>query len=141
MAIKKGMITGTACVIIPQHLQRLAEYIKYCLYISSIIVYTVNIHIASRDDIYNKFVIKVEAAFLSLPRTVKWQSFIVHDLKPYLNMDNDVKEVAIDHKLKKSQAKALQTVKTKALPQFKKIQASGCVKILNIQRSVMEHER
>jgi predicted nuclease with TOPRIM domain len=61
MAIKKGMITGTACVIIPQHLQRLAEYIKYCLYISSIIVYTVNIHIASRDDIYNKFVIKVES--------------------------------------------------------------------------------
>jgi len=25
------------------------------------IVYTVNIHIASRDDIYNKFVIKVES--------------------------------------------------------------------------------
>jgi len=46
--------------------------------------------------------------FASLPKPIEWQSFYVNDLKPYLKMDEEVKDISAEHKLKKSQAKALQ---------------------------------
>ena len=77
------------------------------------------------DSFTNKFVGKIEKAFVSLPRPVNWRSFFNHDLKPYLKMDNEVKDVAIQKKLKKTQAKALQKVKEKAPTEFKKIKETG----------------
>ena len=76
----------------------------------------------------NKFVRQIEKAFSTLPRPVDWKSFYIHDLQPYVKMDEDVKEVAIEHKLKKSQAKALQKVKDQAKPEFDKIKKSGKAK-------------
>ena len=59
------------------------------------------------DYFANKFIGKIENAFVSLPKSVDWLSFLNNDLRPYLKMDEDVKDVAVKHKLKKSQAKAL----------------------------------
>lgn len=76
----------------------------------------------------DKFIPKIESAFVSLPKPVKWDSFYHNDLKSYLKMDKQVKDVAVKHKLKKSQAKALQKVKEKAPSEFKKIKDTGKVR-------------
>ena len=60
----------------------------------------------NKTDFMNNFVHKTENSFASLPRPVQWQSFYLHNLKSYLKMDDEVKDVAVKHKLKKSQAKA-----------------------------------
>ena len=61
-----------------------------------------------RDDnvVSHKFVGQIERAFASLPKPVNWRSFYEKDLKPYLKMDDEVKKVSAEKKLRKSQAKA-----------------------------------
>ena len=66
------------------------------------------------DYFTHKFMGKIERAFSSLPRPIEWRSFFDNDLQPYTKMSEEVKEVAVEHKLKKSQAKALQKVKEEA---------------------------
>jgi hypothetical protein len=52
------------------------------------------------NTVSNNFIRQIESAFSSLPRPVEWQSFYINDLKPYLKMDEDVKEVAIEQFIK-----------------------------------------
>ncbi len=77
------------------------------------------------DVFTHKFMCKIEETFSSLPKPIEWRSFFNNDLKPYLKIDDEVKDVAIEKKLKKSQAKALQKVKEKAPLEFKKMKATG----------------
>jgi site-specific DNA-methyltransferase (adenine-specific) len=79
------------------------------------------------DYFSTDFRAKIAVAFESLPRSVKYDVFFREDLAPYLKMDQDVKEVAIKHKLKKSQAKAVQKVKDSKPEEFKQIVEKGTV--------------
>ena len=55
------------------------------------------------NDLSNKFVGQIEQAFLTLPIPIEWQSFYLHDLQPYIKMDEEVKVFAVKHKLNLSQ--------------------------------------
>ncbi len=79
----------------------------------------------------NKFVGNVEKAFQTLPTPVNWQSFYVHDLKPYSKMSEDVKVFAIEHKLNKSQAKAVQKLAKEAPIVFEKVKETGTLTVIN----------
>ena len=81
------------------------------------------------DEMSNKFIGQIETAFASLPKPTDWLSFFNNDLRPYLKMDEEVKDVAVKNKLKKSQAKALQQVKRKAPKEFQKIKETGKVQV------------
>lgn len=59
------------------------------------------------ENFTNKFVGKVQEAFLTLPLPIEWQSFYHHALQPYIKMDEEVKTFATKHKLNKSQAKSI----------------------------------
>jgi len=59
------------------------------------------------DQFTNKFIGKIESAFSTLPKKIDWQSFYINDLQPYLQLSEEVKKIAIEHKLSKAQTKAL----------------------------------
>lgn len=57
-------------------------------------------------DFGNKFVPNVEAIFSGIPKPKDWQTFQKHDL-PLLFTNEEVQQFAMDHKLNKSQTKAI----------------------------------
>lgn len=81
------------------------------------------------NHVSNKYVADIESAFSATNRNITWLSFLNHDLRPYLNFDDDVKEVAIEYDLNKTQAKGLQQVKEKAPEVFESIKESGTIAI------------
>lgn len=82
-------------------------------------------YVHKTDHFVNKFINKIESAFATLPRKLDWRSFYVNDLKPYLKMDDEVKALAAEHKLSRSQAKSLQELKCKAPTEFSNIAKTG----------------
>jgi len=58
-----------------------------------------------------KFAGRVERIFSALPKSVEWQSFYRHDLPLLTDLDAEVQDVAIQMRLNKSQAKALNELK------------------------------
>jgi hypothetical protein len=65
------------------------------------------------DYFRNKFVPKVEEIFAGLPKPKDWQSFQKHDL-PLLFTANEVQQFALEHKLNKSQTKAVDALQKAA---------------------------
>ncbi len=68
-----------------------------------------------------KFVNKVERIFDSLPRPIEWYSFYVHDFRTITTIDDEVKEIAIQNQLNKSQTKELDALKKEAPDAFRRI--------------------
>ena len=62
------------------------------------------------ERLFHKFMEQVAAIFDRLPRPVEWRSFYVNDLTLVTDLDEAVLEWAIEKKLNKSQAKALNEV-------------------------------
>jgi 16S rRNA G966 N2-methylase RsmD len=75
-------------------------------------------------DFVGKFTHKVEQVFYGLPRPVEWSSFYRNDLA-ITDLDPAVREWAIDNKLNKSQAKALNEVKAASPAKFEEITTKG----------------
>jgi len=76
------------------------------------------------DFFRNKFVPKVIEIFSGLPKPKEWQSFQKHDL-PLLFTHNEVQQFALDHRLNKSQTKAIDALQ-KADPQtFRELAANS----------------
>jgi len=73
----------------------------------------------------DKFVPKTQLAFKATNRNITWASFLHHDLRPYSNFHDDVKDVAVKHSLNKSQAKAAQKLKDKAPELFEEVKEAG----------------
>ena len=77
------------------------------------------------DSVSNKFIGQIETVFRGLPEPTQWQSFYINDLKPYVGMDEEVKEVAATKKLNKSQTKAVQKLKEINPKSFQTIKEDG----------------
>ncbi|MBT3807746.1 MAG: ParB/RepB/Spo0J family partition protein, partial [Desulfobacula sp.] len=62
------------------------------------------------DEAYNhfhKYVEMVESIFKNLPKPLKWQSFLVHDLVLLTDIPSKVQKASVKHSLNKAQTKAL----------------------------------
>ena len=55
----------------------------------------------------NKYVGQVESIFKNLPKPLKWQSFLMHDLILLTDIPSIVQEASVKHGLNKAQTKAL----------------------------------
>lgn len=84
---------------------------------------------ASALDYFNKFVEVVAPVFDNLPRPTDWRSFYRHDIPLVTDLDPAVREWAIENKLNKSQAKALNEVKAASPARFEEITTQG-VKVM-----------
>ena len=73
------------------------------------------------DYFANKFVGKIENAFQNLSRPVNWEAFYNHDLPLITHIDPEVKEVAVESKLSKAQARELDKVKKEAPKAYEEI--------------------
>jgi ParB family transcriptional regulator, chromosome partitioning protein len=62
----------------------------------------------------NKFIGKTQRIFQNLPKPQEWSSFLNNDLTLITTIDPEVKQVAIEHKLNKSQTKELGKLKEDA---------------------------
>jgi N6-adenosine-specific RNA methylase IME4 len=74
-----------------------------------------------KDRLFDKFIEQLEAIFSSLPKPVEWISFHKNDLPLVTKIDDDVRQVAIENKLNKSQTKALAEIKAASPKTFRKI--------------------
>lgn len=72
------------------------------------------------DFFTHKFVGKVETIFTGLPKPKEWRSFLEHDL-PLLFTPDEVQQFALEHRLSKSQTKAVETLRKAAPEVFKEI--------------------
>ena len=79
------------------------------------------------DYFINKFVNKIESVFAALPKPMGWTSFLIHDLPLITKIDLDVRQVAIEHKLNKSQTKALDDLKEDAPKSYERIVKTGVI--------------
>ena len=59
------------------------------------------------DGRFHKYVEPVETIFKNLPKPLKWQSFLVHDLLLLTDIPSKVQKASIKHGLNKAQTKAL----------------------------------
>jgi len=59
------------------------------------------------DDRFHKYVEPVESIFKNLPKQLKWQSFLVHDLLLLTEIPSKIQKASIKHGLNKAQTKAL----------------------------------
>ena len=49
------------------------------------------------DDRFHKYVEPVESIFKNLPKQLKWQSFLVHDLLLLNDIPSKAKKVSVNH--------------------------------------------
>ena len=59
------------------------------------------------EVLLNKFVQQVESIFKNLPKPLKWQSFLMHDLTLLTDIPSKVQKASVKHDLNKAQTKAL----------------------------------
>lgn len=69
---------------------------------------------AETEKLSHKFMGQVEEAFSKLSRPIDWRSFFVNDLPLITEIDSEVRELAVEAKLSKSQTKELDKVKREA---------------------------
>lgn len=69
----------------------------------------------------NNFIRTITKALQETNRNLEWQSFYINALHPYLKLDEDVKDVAIEHSLPKSKTFALQQLKEASPESFEAI--------------------
>lgn len=80
---------------------------------------------AAAAELTNKFVSTVERIFSALPKPVGWQSFYNHSLPLVTKLDAEVRELAIENRLNKSQTKELAELKNQAPKVFREIAKSA----------------
>ena len=61
----------------------------------------------TENDLSNKYVGQIESIFKNLPKPLKWQSFLMHDLILLTDIPSKVQKASIKHGLNKAQTKAL----------------------------------
>jgi hypothetical protein len=54
------------------------------------------------EVLLNKFIQQVETIFKNLPKPLKWQSFLVHDLILLTNISSKVQKASVKHSLNKA---------------------------------------
>ena len=59
------------------------------------------------EALFNNFVKQVKSAFNNLPKPLKWQSFLLHDLVLLTDIPSKVQKASVKHSLNKAQTKAL----------------------------------
>ncbi len=73
------------------------------------------------EALLNKFVQQVEKIFKNLPKSLEWRSFSNHDLNLIVETGQEVRDVAIRHKLNKSQTRALAKLNVVSEREFQRI--------------------
>ena len=73
--------------------------------------------------LFNKFVKQVENIFKNLPKPLEWQSFYIHDLPLLIDFCEEVQEVSIQHRLNRSQTRALQKLRSASKQEFQRLTA------------------
>jgi len=71
----------------------------------------------------HKFVGRVEKIFNNLPKSVEWRSFFNHDLPVLIDFCEEVREVSIQHRLNRSQTRALEKLKSASIQEFQRVTA------------------
>ena len=61
----------------------------------------------TENDLSNKYVGQLESIFKNLPKPLKWQSFLLHDLVLLTDIPSKVQKASVKHSLNKAQTKAL----------------------------------
>jgi ParB/RepB/Spo0J family partition protein len=74
-----------------------------------------------------KFIGKIDAVFTALPKPIQWRSFFLNDLPLITNIDEEIRTIAIEHKLNKSQTKELIKLKEEAPIAYTVITETGYV--------------
>ncbi|MBT3388751.1 MAG: ParB/RepB/Spo0J family partition protein, partial [Desulfobacula sp.] len=59
------------------------------------------------EALFNNFVKQVKPTFNNLPKPLKWQSFLLHDLILLTGIPSNVQKASVKHSLNKAQTKAL----------------------------------
>ncbi|MBL6995550.1 hypothetical protein [Desulfobacula sp.] len=54
------------------------------------------------EVLLNKFVKQVETTFNNLPKPLKWQSFLIHDLILLTDIPSNVQKASVKHSLNKA---------------------------------------
>ena len=54
------------------------------------------------DDLFHKYVEQVESVFKNLPKPLKWQSFLMHDLSLLTDIPLNVQKISVKHGLNKA---------------------------------------
>ena len=71
----------------------------------------------------HKFVGSVEKIFKNLPKPLQWRSFFNHDLPLLVDFCEEVQEVSIQHRLNRSQTRALAKLKAASEQEFQRVTA------------------
>jgi len=69
----------------------------------------------------NKFVGRVETIFANLPNPLEWLSFLNHDLPLLMDFCKEVQEVSIQHRLNRSQTRALEKLRAASEQEFQRL--------------------
>ena len=72
-----------------------------------------------------KFAQQVNLIFKSLPKRLEWHSFYRHDLPLLMDISKDVQKASIQNGLNRSQTRALETLKTASVKEFKRVVSNG----------------
>lgn len=73
------------------------------------------------EHFIHKFMYKIETIFSNLPKPTEWRSFYNNDLPLITTIDEEVRQVAIEQKLNKSQARELDKLKKTAPETFQEL--------------------
>ncbi len=71
----------------------------------------------------HKFVRRVEKIFKNLPNTLEWLSFLNHDLPLLIDFCEEVQKASTQHRLNKSQIRALEKLKAASEQEFQRVTA------------------
>ncbi|MBC8392038.1 MAG: ParB/RepB/Spo0J family partition protein [Deltaproteobacteria bacterium] len=71
--------------------------------------------------LFHKFVEQIEKVFKNLPKPLEWRSFFNHDLPLLMDFCEEVREVSIQHRLNRSQTRALAKLKDASEEEFQEI--------------------
>ena len=71
----------------------------------------------------NKFIGQVEKIFKNLPKPMEWLSFLNNDLPLLIDFCEEVQEVSIQHRLNRSQTRALQKLRSASKQEFQRLTA------------------
>jgi len=68
----------------------------------------------------NKFVQQVSRIFKNLPNPLEWLSFLNHDLPLLMDFCEEVREASMQHRLNRSQTRALEKLKSASIQEFQR---------------------
>ncbi|MBL7203632.1 MAG: hypothetical protein ISS63_04790 [Desulfobacteraceae bacterium] len=72
-------------------------------------------------DTSNKFIRRIERIFNNLPNQLEWQSFFKNDIPLLMDFCEEVRDVSIQHRLNRSQTRALAKLKDASEEEFQEI--------------------